>query len=46
MNTDIKEIKKGEVYIIPDDRDLVKVIEKSKLQNLILGVDFVIISYN
>jgi DNA-binding LacI/PurR family transcriptional regulator len=46
--TDFKdrEIKKGEVYIIPDDRDLVKVIEKSKLQNLKLGVDFGIISYN
>jgi len=41
-----REIKKGEVYIIPDDRDLVKVIEKSKLQNLILGVDFGVISYN
>lgn len=41
-----KEIKKGQVYIIPDDRDLVKVIEKSKLQNLKLGVDFGIISYN
>jgi DNA-binding LacI/PurR family transcriptional regulator len=41
-----REIKKGEVYIIPDDRDLVKVIEKSKHQNLILGVDFGIISYN
>jgi len=41
-----REIKKGEVYIIPDDRDLVKVIEKSKIQNLKLGVDFGIISYN
>ena len=41
-----RKIIKGEVYIIPDDRDLVKVIEKSKLQNLILGVDFGIISYN
>ncbi|MCF8320254.1 MAG: GntR family transcriptional regulator [Flavobacterium sp.] len=41
-----RKINKGEVYIIPDDRDLVKVIEKSKHQNLILGVDFGIISYN
>ena len=41
-----KEIQKGEVYIIPDDRDLVKVIEKSKHQNLKLGKDFGIISYN
>lgn len=41
-----REIKKGEVYVIPDDRDLVKVIEKSKEQHLLLGVDFGIISYN
>ncbi|WP_281297531.1 GntR family transcriptional regulator [Flavobacterium limnophilum] len=41
-----REIKKGEVYIIPTDRDLVQVIEKSKLQNLKLGSDFGIISYN
>ncbi len=41
-----REIKIGEVYIIPNDRDLVSVIEKSKLQNLKLGQDFGIISYN
>ncbi|WP_281336671.1 GntR family transcriptional regulator [Flavobacterium eburneipallidum] len=41
-----REIKKGEVYIIPNDRDLVQVIEKAKLQNLKLGSDFGIISYN
>lgn len=41
-----RKIKKGEVYIIPNDRDLVRVIEKSKLQNLNLGSDFGIISYN
>ncbi len=41
-----QEIKTGEVYIIPNDRDLVFVIEKSKLQNLKLGKDFGIISYN
>lgn len=41
-----REIKKGEVYIIPTDRDLVQVIEKSKLQALKLGTDFGIISYN
>ncbi|MDD5148881.1 MAG: GntR family transcriptional regulator [Flavobacterium sp.] len=39
-------IKTEEVYIIPNDRDLVSVIEKSKLQNLKLGDDFGIISYN
>lgn len=41
-----REIKKGEVYIIPTDRDLVRVIEKAKLQNLKLGSDYGIISYN
>lgn len=41
-----REISIGEVYIIPNDRDLVRVIEKSKLQNLKLGSDFGIISYN
>jgi len=41
-----REIRKKEVYIIPNDRDLVSVIEKSKLQNLKLGTDFGIISYN
>jgi DNA-binding transcriptional regulator YhcF (GntR family) len=41
-----QKINKGEVYIIPSDRDLVRVIEKSKLQNLQLGEDFGIISYN
>lgn len=41
-----REIKVGEVYVIPNDRDLVRVIEKSKLQNLKLGHDFGVISYN
>lgn len=41
-----REIKKGEVYIIPTDRDLVQVIEKAKIQDLKLGSDFGIISYN
>lgn len=41
-----KNIKIGEVYIIPNDRDLVRVIEKSKNQNLKIGIDFGIISYN
>lgn len=39
-------INHQELYIIPDDRDLVKVIEQSKVQNLKLGLDFGIISYN
>ena len=41
-----RELQYGDVYVIPDDRDLVKVIEKSKTQNLKLGLDFGIISYN
>jgi DNA-binding transcriptional regulator YhcF (GntR family) len=41
-----RDIKNGEVYIIPNDRDLVQVIEKSKVQNLTLGNDFGVISYN
>jgi DNA-binding GntR family transcriptional regulator len=41
-----REIKKGEVYIIPNDRDLVRVIEKSKNQDLKIGIDFGVISYN
>jgi DNA-binding transcriptional regulator YhcF (GntR family) len=41
-----REIEQGEVYVIPDDRDLVKVIEQSKNQSLQLGNDFGIISYN
>lgn len=43
---DNREIQGGETYIIPNDRDLVAVIEKSKLQNLKLGSDYGIISYN
>lgn len=40
------EIIIGGVYIIPNDRDLVHVIEKARQQNLKLGTDFGIISYN
>lgn len=39
-------IHEGTIYIIPSDRDLVKVIEKAKLQKLILGKNYGIISYN
>jgi DNA-binding transcriptional regulator YhcF (GntR family) len=41
-----RTIQKGEVYVIPNDRDLVSVIEQSKMQQLELGTDFGIISYN
>ncbi len=39
-------IKKGDVFIIPTDRHLVNVIEQAKRQDLIIGKDFGIISYN
>lgn len=39
-------IQKGEVFIIPSDRDLVKVLEQSKIQNFKILDDFGIISYN
>ena len=42
----VKTINIGDIYVIPNDRDLVKVIEQSKIQQLKLGVDFGIISYN
>lgn len=40
------EIHKGDVFIIPTDRHLVNVIEQAKRQDLIIGKDFGIISYN
>lgn len=39
-------IKKGSLFIIPSDRHLVNVIEQAKIQNLALGIDYGIISYN
>lgn len=39
-------IKKGEVYMVVNDRDLVDLIKLSDKQNLKLGEDFGIISYN
>jgi DNA-binding transcriptional regulator YhcF (GntR family) len=41
-----REITLGDLYIIPNDRDLVAVIENARNQNLKLGIDFGIISYN
>lgn len=41
-----RTIQKGEVYVIPSDRDLVEVIEQAKAQQLQLGIDYGIISYN
>ena len=41
-----RKIEVGDVYIIPTDRELVHVIENARKQNLKLGIDFGIISYN
>lgn len=38
--------KKGEVYIIPDDRNLIVIMKKIKEQSLMLGVNVGVISYN
>ena len=40
------QIQKGEVYIVPSDKDLVFLVKVAKSQNLELGVDLGIISYN
>lgn len=39
-------LQKGQAFVIPDDRHLVKVIEKANEKNLIIGEDIGIISYN
>ena len=41
-----KELKKGEVYIVLDDQSLIVIIKKILDNNLILGKDVGIISYN
>ena len=43
---DLQTIQVGTVFIIPNDRHLVQVIEQSKVQQLQIGLDFGIISYN
>lgn len=43
---DKRSIEEGTVFIIPNDRHLVKVIEQAKKQKLALGIDYGIISYN
>ena len=39
-------MRKGTVFVIPSDRQLVEVIEYAKGQNFRLGIDYGIISYN
>ena len=38
--------KKGEVYLIPDDRNLILIVKKIKEESLKLGSDIGIVSYN
>ena len=39
-------IQKGDVYILPNDRDLVAIIESTTLYKYMIGKDIGIISYN
>ncbi|WP_445453913.1 GntR family transcriptional regulator [Flavobacterium sp. 25HG05S-40] len=41
-----RTVQKGTVYIIPDDRHLVAVLEQAKVQQFQIVADFGIISYN
>lgn len=41
-----KDLSKNELYIIPDDKSLLKIIKRIKRQNLKLAKDIGIISYN
>ena len=41
-----KPLLKGEIYIIPDDKTLLRIIKKIKREQLIIGKDIGIISYN
>ncbi|WP_103069193.1 GntR family transcriptional regulator [Aquimarina sediminis] len=38
--------QKGDVYIIPDDRNLIEIIQKAKKEKLVIGKDIGIIAYN
>jgi DNA-binding transcriptional regulator YhcF (GntR family) len=41
-----RQLKHGEVYIIPNDRHLVSVMEQARERHLKIGVDVGVISYN
>ncbi|MFA8435231.1 MAG: GntR family transcriptional regulator [Marinifilaceae bacterium] len=41
-----RKISKGEVYIVPSDKDLVTLVKTAKQEKLKLGTDLGIISYN
>jgi DNA-binding GntR family transcriptional regulator len=44
--TSEQPLKKSELFIIPDDKSLLRIIKKMKHQNFTLGKDIGIISYN
>jgi len=46
FSTRDRKIRKGEVYMVVSDRDLVYLIKQSDLQGFTIGKDFGIISYN
>ncbi|MDN3491507.1 GntR family transcriptional regulator [Winogradskyella sp. APC 3343] len=41
-----KMLQEGELYIIPEDKDLLRLIKKMKTQGLIMAQDIGVISYN
>lgn len=41
-----RNLSKGEVYVIPDDKSLIRIVKKLKEQNLVLKKDIGLISYN
>lgn len=46
LSTRDRKIRKGEVYMVVSDRDLVYLLKQSDIQGFTLGNDFGIISYN
>ncbi len=45
-NVENKEIKSGEAYFVPSDRNLVKLVKMAAAKNLQLGQDVGIVSFN
>ena len=41
-----RELKEGEVYIVPDDRNLIRIIKKIREQKLQIAQDIGVVSYN
>lgn len=44
--TEGRSIERGEVYMVVNDRDLVRLLKQAEVQSLTLGSDFGIISFN